>query len=183
MVAVAPADWNRLAACARHATKRGMERAGLEETLLQAILFYGFPRVVSAFGTLAHAWPTQRPPTGGALPAAEQAQAGDGLFDAIYAENSEAVRDMLRSYHEELHGFVLGAAYGRILTRPGLTGRQRELLAVGALASLDQRPQLIAHARGALALGATETEVREALFVAGRDQDSINAVLRSAARA
>ena len=49
---------------------------------------------------------------------------------------------MLASFHREFHDFVLEAAYGRILTRPGLDAGTRELLAVTALASLDQKPQL-----------------------------------------
>ena len=77
---------------------------------------------------------------------------------------------MLAQHHGELHDFVLQAAYGRILTRPGLTARQRELLAVSALASLEQKPQLIAHARGALRCGATAGEVSEALYTALRDE-------------
>jgi alkylhydroperoxidase/carboxymuconolactone decarboxylase family protein YurZ len=85
---------------------------------------------------------------------------------------------MLRSFHGEFHDFVLSAAYGRILTRPGLTGRQRELLATGALQTLQQVPQLVAHARGALTLGATETEVREALYTADPDEGRVDDAMR-----
>jgi alkylhydroperoxidase/carboxymuconolactone decarboxylase family protein YurZ len=68
---------------------------------------------------------------------------------------------MLRSYHEELHDFVLDAAYGRILARPHLDARVRELIAVGLLAAQDQPRQFAGHARGALNLGATRREVEE----------------------
>jgi alkylhydroperoxidase/carboxymuconolactone decarboxylase family protein YurZ len=161
-VAVVEAAWERLAECCALARARGWSRAGFEETLLQAVLFCGFPRVVTAFETLADAWPCAAAPSGGALPAAGQRDAGLRLFDAIYGDNAAGVRDLLRSFHGELHDFVIEAAYGRVLARPGLPTRMRELLAVASLAALDQTPQLVAHARGALRFGATAGEVREA---------------------
>ncbi|MEM7201627.1 MAG: carboxymuconolactone decarboxylase family protein [Planctomycetota bacterium] len=172
-VAIADASWSRLAECATTSRTLGHPRSELEETLLQAVLFYGFPRVVSAFGVLSEAWPADTPPSGGALPPAEQAGAGAALFAAIYGDNTDDVLTMLTSHHGELHDFVLQAAYGRILTRPGLAAHRRELLAVAALAALGQRPQLVAHGRGALALGASAAEVAEAIFVALQDADAV----------
>ena len=45
------------------------------------------------------------------------------------------------------------------------------LLAVGALALMDQRPQLIAHARGAMHFGATQADLEEVLFTVTLDED------------
>ncbi len=179
MVAIAPGNWERVAECAAAARRLGVPRAELEETLLQAVLFYGFPRSVTAFEVLQRQWPAPRPPRGGALPRPQQAAAGRALFDAIYQGNRDAVLGMLASHHEELRDFVLEAAYGRILTRPGLDPRRRELLAVGALAALGQRPQLLAHARGALALGAAPVEVSEAAFTALLDDAAVARALGS----
>lgn len=176
--AIGPGSWDVLAACVQRGRGRELERATFEETLLQALLFFGFPRVVTAFEVLQRAWPIDEAPSGGALPADEQGEAGSRLFDTIYGDNAAAVRGMLRSFHGEFHDFVLSAAYGRILTRPGLTGRQRELLATGALQTLQQVPQLVAHARGALTLGATETEVREALYTADPDEGRVDDAMR-----
>ena len=113
--AIANAQWDRFSAATSHAKDTEVPRARLEETLLQAVLFYGFPRVVSAFETLARAWPADEPPRGGALPQERQLAAGTELFDTIYDDNAEAVHQMLRSFHHEFHDFVLGAAYGRVL--------------------------------------------------------------------
>lgn len=163
LAAVWRGDWPTLAACARRGRAAGQPRQDFEETLLQAVLFAGFPRVVTAFETLAGVWPATTPPTGGALPAAEQAAAGRALFAAIYGRNEAAVHGMLRGFHAEFHDFVLDAAYGRILSRPGLPARIRELLACGVLAAQDQLRQFAGHARGALHLGATREELREVL--------------------
>ena len=180
--AIANAQWDRFSAAASHAKDTGVPRARLEETLLQAVLFYGFPRVVSAFETLARAWPAEEPPRGGALPVERQLAAGTELFDTIYDDNADAVHQMLRSFHHEFHDFVLGAAYGRVLTRPGLTPKTREILAVGALQALQQTPQLIAHGRGALRFGASTTEVREALISAGATDEEADATIQRIAR-
>lgn len=156
-------DWPALRAIAAHARDHGQPRAELEEVLLQAVLFCGFPRVVTAFGEFDATWPTTEPPAGGALPRAEQAGAGRRLFAAIYGRNDEVVRTMLQKHHGELHDFVLDAAYGRILTRPGLSPHARELLATAALAAQDQVRQFVAHARGAIHFGSSTAELAEVL--------------------
>jgi alkylhydroperoxidase/carboxymuconolactone decarboxylase family protein YurZ len=165
-VAIWAGDWSRLHDCITRARGLGCDRAELEETLLQAVLFCGFPRVVTAFETLASAWPVATPPTGGALPQAEQAAAGAALFAGIYGQNTPAVDAMLRGFHADFHAFVFEVAYGRILTRPRLTARERELLAVGLLAAQDQVRQFAGHARGALHFGATRAELREVVVTA-----------------
>lgn len=165
-VAVWRAEWPAVGAVAAAADAHGVPRADLEETLLQTVLFCGFPRVVTAFEHLAAAWPAAAPPRGGALPIADQRAAGRALFAAIYGRNDAAVRAMLASFHQEFHDFVLEAAYGRVLSRPGLTPHVRELLAVGLLAAMDQQRQFVAHARGALQFGSSRAELREVLVTA-----------------
>ena len=166
------ADWLQLSAWTTIAHQQEQPRADLEETLLQCVLFCGFPRVITAFEQLAKEWPTDMPPSGGNLPANDRTQAGSELFCAIYGKNNEAVRAMLKSYHQELHDFVLEAAYGRILSRPHLEALKRELIAVGVLAAQGQKRQFAGHARGAMHLGATREQLRESLVTAfGGDSD------------
>ena len=74
------------------------------------------------------------------------AAAGDALFAGIYGRNEGAVRTLLRNCHQEFHDFVLQAAYGRILTRPHLDPRRRELIAVAVLAAQEQVRQFAGHA-------------------------------------
>lgn len=167
--AIWPADWTTLRTVAERARDGGMARALIDETLLQSVLFFGFPRAISAFETVARVWPRDAIADRGGLPRNDQARAGRELFAAIYAHNTDDVLTMLRGYHGEFCDFVLEAAYGRILTRPGLPPRTRELLAVAALAVMDQIPQLVAHSRGAITFGATSEQVRETILTATRD--------------
>lgn len=166
-------NWPEVCAGMQAARSIGQPRADLEETLLQAVLFCGFPRVVTAFEQLATIWPSLTPPAGGALPVGQQAGAGRELFARIYGTNTAAVDSMLRSFHGDFHAFVLEAAYGRILARPHLPAAEREVLAVALLAAQDQPRQFAGHARGALQCGATREQLREALVtVFGTDADA-----------
>lgn len=162
-------DWPALQDAAATAHAHGLPRADLEEVLLQAVLFCGFPRVVSAFERLGEVWPSAAPPHGGALPADAQHAAGAALFAAIYGRNTESVHALLAGFHQEFHDFVLQAAYGRILTRPHLEARTREVLAVALLAAQDQERQFLGHARGARHFGASLDELREAIRTAVPD--------------
>jgi 4-carboxymuconolactone decarboxylase len=160
------ADWSTFRQCAERARDLGQARADFEETLLQAVLFCGFPRVVTAFEQLGEVWPGPPTTIGGELPVAEQRTAGAALFAGIYGKNAADVAAMLRGFHPEFHAFVLEAAYGRILTRPHLAARERELLAVGLLAAQGQKRQFAGHARGALHFGADRAQIHEAVVTA-----------------
>ena len=165
------ADWPRLRERAAALRSAGCPRGDLEELLLQAVLFCGFPRVVSAFAALDEAWPASAPPAGGALPPAAQPQAGRELFTAIYGEHAPTVEAMLRACHADFHAFVLEVAYGRVLARPALAARDRELLAAALLAAQDQPRQFVSHALGALRLGATRAQLHAAVHAAMPDAD------------
>lgn len=169
ITAVWRGDWATFARAAAAARAAGAPRSDLEETVLQAVLFCGIPRVVTAFEKLGEAWPVAAAPTGGGLPRDEQAAAGNALFTAIYGRNDASVRRMLRSGHGEFHDFVLEAAYGRILARPGLTPHDREVLACAALAAQGQKRQFVAHARGAGHFGADKETLTRALEAAFED--------------
>ncbi len=171
IAAVWRGDWATFAAACGRLQNGHAPRSDVEETLLQAVLFCGFPRVVTAFEELNQAWPTTTAPRGGALPEERQAAAGDALFAAIYGRNEDAVRSMLRDCHGEFHDFVLQVAYGRILSRPGLSPLDRELLACAALVAQAQKRQFVAHARGAMHFGATRDALRSVLQAALADGD------------
>jgi len=129
------------------------------EALLQVHLFAGFPAIVEAFARLERAGGLGRPEPGEEAVESDQPERGAGLFQRIYGEHTERVRGVLEQAHPQLAAWVLGHAYGRVLTRPGLAAAERELLAVAALALRGPARQLASHLRGALACGARPTDV------------------------
>lgn len=136
------------------------------EALLQAHLFAGIPRIVEAFGVLEQAGGLGVPGPEELAPpedeAADQAR-GFAFFEQVYGERAPRVRGMLEGYHPDWARWVLGHAYGRVLTRPILGAATRELLAVACLAALGQDRQLAGHARGAVRCGASPGQLHGAL--------------------
>lgn len=144
-----------LEAAAAHAA-----RAEIEEALLQAHLFVGFPMVLDAF----IAW---REITGGAVAGAVAAVgrpgAGEALCRAVYGGVYDRLREHVRRLHSELDVWMIEHGYGRTLSRPGLSVETRELCIVGLLAAAGHERQLRAHLHGALNVGAPPGRVEAAL--------------------
>ena len=136
----------------------------LRETLLQVHLFAGFPRTIEAFEHYVEVVGTVE------SPASEEedggAAAGLALFERIYAAQAPDVRRHLADLHPALERWVTGHAYGRVLARPALSPRIRELLAVASLVALQCWKPLASHLRGAVRCGASSQEVRAAIQVA-----------------
>jgi 4-carboxymuconolactone decarboxylase len=73
--------------------------------------------------------------------------------------------DRLAALHPDAARYVVEFGLGEILSRPGLTLQQRELITVGALAALGTAPaQLKVHVAACLRLGVSRTEVTEAIL-------------------
>jgi len=147
--------------------------AEAREVLIQCHLFCGFPRTIAALDHLRNAGippgPTPGPtpgtpgtPGGPVLPQASPA-AGRELFDRIYGDGAQGVREHLQSLDPDLAALVAEHAYGAVLSRGGLDASSRELLAVVMLAATGHDRQLASHVRGAVRCGAAPMEVEAAL--------------------
>jgi len=134
------------------------------EALLQVHVFAGIPRAVEAYAVL-EAQGGLGSAQGEGDPAApdEQSARGRQLFRRVYEGDAPAVLGMLERQHPDFARWVLEHGYGRVLARPGLEPRLRELLAVAALAALGQERQLASHVRGTLRCGGTREEIESAL--------------------
>ena len=174
----------------REALDAAARRAGrieVEEVLLQAHLFVGFPVVLNAFGVwrrLAGTGSGREGPGGGSLrrgrgrsgrtsrgrdepvgPSAARAADGEALCRAVYGGVYERLRRRVRWLHPELDRWMVGHGYGSTLTRPGLSAENRELCLVALLAAGGHEPQLGSHLRGALNVGASAAQVKAALAI------------------
>jgi 4-carboxymuconolactone decarboxylase len=154
----------------RQAFAIGVPAETLAEVARMAHLFGGFPRAIQGLHAFARAaGDASSPPLAGEGPPepdrASDRGRGLALFRKIYESQSDEV---LRGLSDVLPGFetwILEHAYGRVLSRPALGARERELMAVSALAVLRCPAQLASHARGALRLGAPAGEVRGAVRI------------------
>src|SRR5438034_4103069 len=164
---------------ARFAAARDARVPGpwIEELLLQSMLVVGYPLALVAFA----AW------RGVDGPAPIE---GDGAEDLTHADwESWAARGAAvcrevygRAYHKllvnlralqpALEDLVLVAAYGKVIGRPGLDLKRRELCTVATTAVLGTAEQLHSHLRGALNTGASAVEIDAVLGVIDGDLDA-----------
>lgn len=135
----------------------------VEEALLQAHLFVGFPPVLEAF--LAWRGKDSYARGGGVDPRNPEQILEDGRAACrkVYGGAYERLRRNVAALHPELDRWMIGEGYGKVLSRPGLDPAVRELCIVALLAGAGWPRQLHSHLRGALRLGAGEDPVEEAL--------------------
>jgi 4-carboxymuconolactone decarboxylase len=136
--------------------------AAAEEVLLQSYLFLGFPVALNALGLWRRR--TGRPPPSptGETPA-EWESRGVEICRAVYDHQYEALREVMAGLHPDLDRWAIVEGYGKLLGRPGLDLRTRELCVGALLSGIDARRQLHAHLRGCLNVGAAPAEVEAVL--------------------
>ena len=155
----------------------GVPPLWIEELLLQSMLVVGYPLTLVAFGVWRRlAGPL--PGDGGAGGAAEQlahadwaawAERGAATCRAVYGRAYHKLLVNLRALHPALEDLVVVDAYGKVIGRPGLDIKRRELCTVAAVAVLGTAQQLHSHLRGALHTGASGAEIEEVLRLVEAD--------------
>ena len=141
-----------------------VDPVAVEEIILQSYLFAGFPRALNA----ARAWRA----ASGRLAPAEDAEVadldgwrarGEETCAVVYGDSYEKLRQNIRDLHPALDEWMIVDGYGKVLSRPGVDLRTRELCVVAACAVSGQQRQLHSHLRGALNSGASVGEISAVL--------------------
>src|SRR6266700_317609 len=145
----------------------------VDELLLQSFLNVGYPLALVAFGV----W---RSVTGGGPPRdtgesivhsewGRWTERGVEACGEVYGRTFHKLMLNLRALHPAVEPLVVVDAYGKILGRPGLDAKRRELCTLAAIAMQNAPMQLHAHFRGALNTGSTREEVDEVLALIEAD--------------
>ena len=138
----------------------------VEEVVLQSYLFAGFPRALNAAREWRRVSGREAPQSdvGDNFENAERWRAeGEATCAIVYGPFYERLRQNIRHLHPALDAWMIVDGYGKVLSRPALDLRRRELCIVSACALARQDRQLHSHLHGALHTGATPAEVREAI--------------------
>jgi 4-carboxymuconolactone decarboxylase len=143
----------------------------VEELLLQSFLNVGYPLTLVAFGVwrVVAGLPKE---TGERVDHAEWERwlkRGEEACAAVYGRTYHKLLLNLRALHPAIESLVVVDAYGKILGRPGLDPKRRELCTLAAIAMLNAPRQLHAHLRGALNTGSTREEVDAVLAIVEMD--------------
>ena len=137
----------------------------VEEAILQAYLFAGFPRALNATREWRRASGIAAP-SPDAMPAPDVdgwRAAGEATCETVYGKFYEKLRHNIVALHPALDEWMIVEGYGKILSRPGLELHLRELCIVAACVASAQDRQLHAHLHGSLNAGASEGEVKATL--------------------
>lgn len=154
--------------------RRVLERASgeaparvLEEALLQAHLFVGFPPVLEAFAAWRRA--SGRPGAGPDDARVDRRdpdrvrEDGRATCRRVYGRAYPRLRSNVAGLHPDLDRWMVRDGYGKVLARAGLDLAVRELCIVALLTGARWPRQLHSHLRGALRVGASPGSVETAL--------------------
>jgi len=146
----------------RAALDSGTSAARLDEALLQLVPFAGYARAINAFAAFQEIRPHAARP---ARKRGDLRRRGEALCRRIYGPVYDRMISKMAGFHPELAEWILADGYGRVLSRPGLTIRERELIVVAVLSALRLPKQLESHVRGAMRVGATAQDVASMLAI------------------
>lgn len=133
----------------------------VEESILQSYLMAGFPRALNAM----REW---RKVSGSPAPAHEEIPEpslwrwrtqGEQTCEIVYGKFYQKLRENITHLHPSLDEWMIVEGYGKILSRPGLELRLREMCIVAACVAMGQDRQLHSHLHGALNAGAAAEEI------------------------
>ncbi len=129
------------------------------------VLYSGYPAALEGMRVLASAWP-------GVVRGTHEGERrawrirGASLCRRVYGPAYAKLIPAVTALHPDLAVWMLEEGYGRVLSRPGLSGRARERITVAVLAAGGWRRQLVSHLKGAVRLGVARPAIRSA-FEAG----------------
>jgi 4-carboxymuconolactone decarboxylase len=147
------------------------------------MLHAGYPSALEALRLLNDAWPGQARRTREGRPKDWRVR-GTRLCARVYGPVFPKLLATVRALHPDLAEWMVEHGYGRVLSRRGLSARDRELVTVAVLAATGWERQLHSHLLGARRCGAPLPAVRAA-FETGLSmaQPAARAGCRSAWRA
>jgi 4-carboxymuconolactone decarboxylase len=141
------------------------DATAVEEVILQSHLFVGFPDALNSLAVWRAVGGSPAPAALGEDAASWEAR-GDVVCHAVYGSNYGKLRENVRALHPDFEEWMVTGGYGRVIGRPGLELRVRELCIAALLAVWNVPRQLHSHLRGALNTGASVAEVDEAVEIA-----------------
>lgn len=154
-------------------TRRAIDDVGgrvspemVDEVILQSYLFAGFPRALNAARMWRGASRVQAPSSDDLASSRHVDQwerDGEATCAVVYGAAYERLRRNIRKLHPALDAWMITDGYGKVLSRPALDLKRRELCIVAACAAAGQQRQLHSHLHGALNSGASVDEVTETL--------------------
>jgi len=162
-------DRPRLKRYVKTALEKGIPLRHIEEAILQCYLFAGFPAALEGLLVLrdtAGGRGRRRRPA--KTSEREIIERGLRLCEKVYGDKYEALKKRSIELHPEIWEWMIREGYGKVLSRPPLDSRLRELCVVATLVVTGWERQLRSHVHGALNVGCPPGAVIHTVRTAGR---------------
>ncbi len=126
-----------------------LDQEAVEETILQTLLFAGYPKTIEALKLVRKHFPQ----AGLKKHVEDHTKAGAATSKIIYGKYHARLLEVMDELHPDLTRWMIEDGYGRVLSRPGLALKDREIAVVASLMASGMVNQFRAHVRGALFAG------------------------------
>lgn len=143
------------------ALQSGVSVLQIREAILQSYLFAGYAAAINAFIVLNGLTEESEFQTEREASLEDWKARGTELCRRIYDNQFERLVRNMKGLHPELAEWMIWEGYGKVLSRPFLSPKVRELLIVAMTAALNTERQFYSHVRGALHVGVAPDELRE----------------------
>jgi len=138
------------------------------ELFLHLSLLLGYPTMLDCFQMLRTIAPNSVIPSSKQENASVIVTRGRNSLRRVYGEALPRLLVNLRSLHPIAPEMIVRDAYGRIISRAGLSLREREIVNVVVLSIQGLYGQLYSHLRGALREGVSSKTLRDTINSAAR---------------
>jgi 4-carboxymuconolactone decarboxylase len=122
------------------------------ESLLQTYLFAGYPSALNSLQFFHEIFPNF---VSNAESPEDVHSAGIENCRVIYGDKVEKLIENVKKFSPELSVWLINEGYGKVLSRGGLSLKERELNIVAILSALKYENQLYSHINGAYKTGST----------------------------
>lgn len=129
------------------------------ETLLQNYLFAGYPSALSSIKILKEYYPNKILPKVADMNLYHFRRKGVARCKKVYGNKFEKLISNINNFSPEMAEWLVLEGYGKVLSRPGLSFKERELCIVAVLAAMKFDDQLYSHINGAIKAGASAGEI------------------------
>jgi len=127
----------------------------IEEAILQTLLFAGFPKTIEALKVMRNHYPQ----SSASKHVEDHAGSGEITSKVIYGKHHTRLKEVMDELHPDLTRWMIADGYGRVLSRPGLSLADREILVVASLMASGMLNQYRAHIRGVLLAGVAKDDI------------------------
>lgn len=150
---------NKLPALLKRAKSAKVKPRKIYEAILQTYLFCGFPAVIESLKAFNNVFNYKADEYN----VINIKSSGERVCKIIYGSNYHKLLKNMSSISPDLKNWMIQEGYGKVLSRPFLTLKQREHINVSILCTSYFPVQLLSHLIGAINAGSNTHELKEVI--------------------